>query len=68
MTTESPLTYETFLTLARDAGLETGPGEDETHLRELYDYLQPVMASLRSLEGIDVSQAEPDTSFLARGG
>lgn len=68
MTTESPLTYETFLTLASDAGIETGPAADETHLRELYDYLQPVIASLRSLDRIDVSQAEPDMSFLSRGG
>ena len=65
MTADSPLTYETFLLLATDAGIETGPGANEAHLRELYSYLQPVVASLRSLDRIDVSQAEPDMAFLS---
>ena len=67
MTAESPFTYETFLLLAKDAGLDTGPEADETHLRELYEYLQPVIAGLKSLDHIDVSRAEPDMSFTSRG-
>lgn len=64
MASESPLSYETFLTLAKDAGLDTGPGADQAHLQELYSFLQPVMASLRTLDNIGVSQAEPDMSFV----
>ena len=64
MASESPLTYETFLTLAKDAGLNTGPDADQAHLQELYAYLKPVLASLRSLDNIGVSGAEPDMSFV----
>ena len=64
MASESPLTYETFLTQAKDAGLKTGSDADQAHLQELYSYLKPVLASLRSLDNIGVSQAEPDMSFV----
>ncbi|PKB80866.1 MAG: hypothetical protein BZY88_07565 [SAR202 cluster bacterium Io17-Chloro-G9] len=64
MALDSSLTYENFLTLAKDAGVDTGPDADQAHLQELYSYLKPVLASLRSLDNIDVSQAEPDMSFL----
>ena len=64
MPSDSPITYETFLTLAKDAGLNTGPDADQAHLQELYSFLQPVLASLRSLDNIGVSQAEPDMSFV----
>ena len=64
MASETPLTYESFLTLARDAGLDTGPDADQDHLQELYSYVKPVLASLRSLDSIDVSQVEPDMSFV----
>jgi len=64
MASESPLSYETFLALAKDAGLNTGPSADQAHLQELYSFLQPVLASLRTLDAIGVSQAEPDMSFV----
>lgn len=72
MASETPLSYETFLELARNAGINTGteagpeagPEADQEHLQQLYAFLQPVLDSLKSLEHIDVSQDEPDMSFI----
>ncbi len=68
MASETPLSYETFLELANSAGInagpEAGPEADREHLQQLYAFLQPVLASLKSLEQIDVSQDEPDMSFI----
>ena len=64
MALENPLTYETFLTLAKDAGLSTGSDADQVHLQELYAYLEPVLTGFRALDQIDVSQAEPDMTFV----
>ena len=67
MASETPLSYETFLELAGGAGItagpEAGPEADQEHLQQLYAFLQPVLAGLKSLEHIDVSQDEPDMSF-----
>ena len=67
MASETPLSYETFLELARSAGINTVPEAgheaDQEHLQQLYAFLQPVLDSLKSLEHIDVSQDEPDMSF-----
>ena len=68
MASETPLSYETFLELARSAGInsvsEAGPEANQEHLQQLYAFLQPVLDSLKSLEHIDVSQDEPDMSFI----
>ena len=64
MASETPLSYETFLELANSAGINAGPEADREHLQQLYAFLQPVLASLKSLEQIDVSQDEPDMSFI----
>ena len=72
MASESSLSYETFLELAGSAGintrLESGPEADpeanQEHLQQLYAFLQPVLDSLKTLEHIDVSQDEPDMSFM----
>ena len=66
MASETPLSYETFLELANSAGISAGPeaGPEAEHLQQLYAFLQPVLASLKSLEHIDVSQDEPDMSFI----
>ena len=68
MASETPLSYETFLELASNAGINTGteagPEADQEHLQQLYAFLKPVLASLKSLEHIDVSQDEPDMSFI----
>ena len=67
MTSGTPLSYQTFLELASSAGINTGaeagPEADQEHLQQLYAFLRPVLASLESLEHIDVSQDEPDMSF-----
>ena len=60
MAADNPMTYDAFLSLAREAGLDSG----DAHMEELYSYVKAVLASLRSLNDLDVSQAEPDMAFM----
>ena len=64
MATDSPMTYEAFLSLAQQAGLPVSLGSDDTHMEELYSYVKAVLDSLRSLNELDVSQVEPDMAFM----
>ena len=64
MVTESPMTYDAFLSLAKDAGLDTTSSQGGSHMEELYSYVNAVLSSLRSLDDLDVSQAEPDMAFM----
>lgn len=56
----APLTRETFLHLAREAGLDTS----SAHMDELYEYVQNVLAGLQSLDRLDVDGIEPDMAFI----
>ena len=59
MPTPNPLTREAFIYLAGQAGLDTsGP-----HLDELFPYVQSVLASVESLQDIEVAGTEPDMAF-----
>ena len=59
MPSRNPLTREAFIYLAGQAGLDTsGP-----HLEELFPYVQSVLASVESLQDIDVAGTEPDMAF-----
>ena len=59
MLAKNPLTHEAFIYLAGQAGLDTsGP-----HLEELFPYVQSVLASVESLQDIDVAGTEPDMAF-----
>jgi hypothetical protein len=60
---EQPLTYEAFLLLAEQAGLDTG----SPHLAELFPYVQGVLASLEPLRGLELAGEEPDMAFLSNG-
>ena len=60
MASDNPMTYDAFLSLANEAGLDTG----DAHMEELYSYVTAVLASLRSLNELDVSQVEPDMAFM----
>ena len=64
MAADTTMTYEAFLSLAKDAGLDARQENGESHMQELYSYVTAVLASLRSLDGLDVSQAEPDMAFM----
>ena len=64
MAADNPMTYDAFLSLAQNAGLDIGPGAGDAHMEELYSYVKAVLASLRSLNDLDVSQAEPDMAFM----
>ena len=60
MASESSLSREAFLHLAAQAGLDA----DSPHMEELYPYVLVVLAGLRSLQDLDVSEVEPDMAFL----
>lgn len=60
MPSENPLTREAFEYLARQAGLDAS----DPHMEELYPYVVSMLASVQSLNEIDVSGAEPDMAFL----
>jgi Asp-tRNA(Asn)/Glu-tRNA(Gln) amidotransferase C subunit len=60
MPKESPLTRETFLHLAREAGLDV----NSPHMDELYPYVREVLAGFEPLKGLDVADAEPDMAFI----
>ena len=64
MAADIPMTYDAFLSLASEAGLEVDPDTGGAHMEELYSYVKAVLASLRSLNDLDVSQAEPDMAFM----
>ena len=64
MAADSPMTYDAFLSLAQQAGLDAGLDAGDAHMEELYSYVKAVLASLRSLNGLDVSQTEPDMAFM----
>ena len=64
MAAENPMTYDAFLSLARESGLDAGSGTGNAHMEELYSYVNAVLASLRSLNELDVSQVEPEIAFM----
>ena len=59
MTPDNPLDRESFSFLARAAGLNP----DDTHMEELFTYVQTALAGNARLNGIDVTDFEPDTAF-----
>jgi hypothetical protein len=46
---------ELFIRIAEESGLSTDP----SHLDSLYAYLQGVLPSLRTIEDLDLGDAEP---------
>ena len=60
MPAENPLTHEAFIYLASQAGLDI----TDPHMEELYPYVQSVLASVQSLNEIDVTGTEPDMAFV----
>jgi Asp-tRNA(Asn)/Glu-tRNA(Gln) amidotransferase C subunit len=57
---EKPLSREAFIYLAEEAGLDVS----SPHIEELYPYVQSVLASMQSLNELDVAGAEPDMAFM----
>ena len=54
------LTWETFLYLAGEAGLDTG----DPHMEELFPYVENALRGMAALRGMDTSNAEPDMAFI----
>ena len=59
MPEENPLSHETFLSLAAATGIDVSG----SHGQELFAFVQNTLASLKSLQQIDVAGAEPDMAF-----
>ena len=59
MSSESPMSRETFDYLARAAGLDTA----DPHMDELFPYVQNALAANERLGAIDTTGYEPDAAF-----
>jgi hypothetical protein len=53
---------ELFLRIAEESGLSTDP----SHLDSLYAYLQGVLPGLRTIEDLDLGDAEPFMPLLMK--
>ena len=62
MAAAGPLTWEAFLYLAQQAGLDV----NSPHMQELYAYAQNTLASIEPVQKIDLAGAEPDMAFIPR--
>ena len=60
MTHGNPLTWEAFIFLAGEAGLDP----QDPHMEELHPYVRSVLADLADLHEIDTGEAEPDMAFV----
>lgn len=60
MASEAPLSQQVFLRLAAEAGLDV----HNSHMDELYSYVQVVFDGLRPLHNLNVTGTEPDMAFL----
>lgn len=60
MGSESTLTREVFLYLAKEAGLDV----NSPHMDELYPYVQQILAGFDPVRRLDVAGAEPDMAFV----
>ena len=54
------LTKEIFLRMAEAAGLDVS---DESHMEELYTFLQAVLPGLKAVDELDLTGAEPAVTF-----
>jgi Asp-tRNA(Asn)/Glu-tRNA(Gln) amidotransferase C subunit len=54
------LRKETFLSIAKAAGLDT----KDTHIEELYAYIQTVFPNFKVSEEIDLTGVEPIVTFI----
>jgi len=60
---ERELTKEAFLVMAEALGLDV---TDEAHMEELYAFTASQLSSLRSINEIDLSDAEPAMVYVPR--
>lgn len=60
MAEPNQLTWETFLYMAREAGLNT----EDPHMEELFPYVENALRGLAALRDMDTSNAEPDMAFI----
>jgi hypothetical protein len=60
MTIHGNMDKDTFLHLAKAAGLDTS---DASHMEELYSYLHPMLSGLKALDEMDLGDVEPATTY-----
>jgi len=56
------LDKEAFLSMAKVLGL----GEEDSHLEELYTYVEKLFPNFKVTEGIDLTDSEPMSIFVLR--
>lgn len=63
MTQGQPLSYESFLVMAAEAGVDA----DGSHGDDLFQFVLATRATLEPVARIDVGEAEPDMAFVSPG-
>lgn len=59
---QAALSYEAFLAIARQEGIDSG---DDEHLALLYEDALGLLQGIAGLDGIDVGGAEPSDVYTA---
>ncbi len=60
MTERSPMSKETFLCIAEAAGLDV----NDSHMEDLYGYVQSVLPGLEVIDELDLTGVEPASVFI----
>lgn len=61
MADEGGLSKETFLGIADASGLDVS---DESHMDELYAFVQGILRDLKTIGELDLSDVEPAMTFI----
>ena len=61
MVDEVGLSKETFLGIAEASGLDVS---DESHMEELYAFVQGILRDLKTTGDLDLSDVEPEMIFI----
>lgn len=64
MSGKTKLRRETFLSMAKDFGLDI----NDPHIEELYAYVQKVLPTLKCIEELDLKGIEPVFLLIPSGG
>ena len=60
MPTEEVLSHQSFMSLAKELGLDAA----DPRMEDLYPFVRDLLAGLKSLRQVDVGGTEPDMAFI----
>mgnify|MGYP001183058803 CR=1 FL=1 len=60
MSGDSPLSWDTFLSISEASGLDV----NDPHMEELYAFLQGILPLLRTVHDLDLTGVDPATRYF----